>query len=125
MDSRIVNPDQILTTDVEKWSASLSNLYLNISKPCLDVFLFAKKLSESTGYEGPAIMLSWSLFAAVMIRLISPPFGKFVAIEQELEGKFRSCHSSILDSSEEIAFYKGNDWEEQRLNSSFNVFINK
>ena len=84
LDSRIVNPDQIITTDVEKWASSLSNIYLNITKPCLDIALFAKKLADSTGVMGPAIMLSWSLFAAIILRFISPPFGKFVAIEQGL-----------------------------------------
>jgi ATP-binding cassette subfamily D (ALD) protein 3 len=38
-----------------------------------------------------------------------------------LEGDFRACHSNLVNHSEEIAFYKGNEWEEERLNKTFNV----
>ena len=41
LDTRIPNADQILTTDIEKWSQTLSNLYSNITKPILDIVLFA------------------------------------------------------------------------------------
>lgn len=50
LDSRISNPDQRLTTDAEKWAKSLSSLYLNTAKPLLDIFLFAKKLTELVGW---------------------------------------------------------------------------
>jgi ABC-type uncharacterized transport system fused permease/ATPase subunit len=50
LDHRISNPDQILTNDAEKWATSLSSLYLNTSKPILDVVLFARKLTELVGW---------------------------------------------------------------------------
>ena len=50
LDSRIMNPDQRLTNDAEKWSRSLSNLYLNLSKPILDIVLFSRKLAELVGW---------------------------------------------------------------------------
>lgn len=50
LDSRIANPDQRLTTDAEKWAKSLSQMYLNTAKPILDIFLFAKKLTELVGW---------------------------------------------------------------------------
>lgn len=50
LDSRIANPDQRLTQDAEKWATSLSGLYVNLSKPVLDMFLFSRKLSELVGW---------------------------------------------------------------------------
>jgi ATP-binding cassette subfamily D (ALD) protein 3 len=124
LDNRIQNPDHIFTNDIEKWAYSLSNLYSNFSKPVLDIILFSKKLSETLGYEGPLYMILWYLFSGVIIKFISPPFGKLIAIEQTLEGEFRACHSALISHSEEIAFYKGNNWEKKRINETFQELIN-
>lgn len=50
LDSRIANPDQRLTTDAEKWATSLASLYLNFTKPVLDIILFSRKLAELVGW---------------------------------------------------------------------------
>jgi len=38
-----------------------------------------------------------------------------------LEGEFRACHSALITHSEEIAFYKGNNWEKDRVNETFKM----
>lgn len=123
LDNRIQNPDQIFTNDIEKWAYSLSNLYNNFTKPVLDIILFSRKLSETLGYEGPLIMIAWYFLSGFLIKFISPPFGKLIAIEQTLEGEFRACHSALITHSEEIAFYKGNRWEQKRMNETFKELI--
>ena len=45
LDSRITNPDQRLTADIEKWSGALSTIYANFTKPLLDIILFSQKLA--------------------------------------------------------------------------------
>ena len=50
LDNRISNPDQRLTNDAEKWSTALANLYLNTTKPILDIVLFSRKLAELVGW---------------------------------------------------------------------------
>jgi ATP-binding cassette subfamily D (ALD) protein 3 len=102
-----MNPDQRLTTDAEKWAKSLSSLYLNIAKPILDIFLFSKKLAELVGWQGPAMIFGWYAISAVIIKMISPPFGRLTAVEQKLEGEYRSLHTELISHSEEIAFYNG------------------
>lgn len=119
LDNRIKNPDQRLTQDIEKWASSLSNLYSNFSKPLLDIILFSKKLSELVGWEGPAMMIAWYFLSGVFIRFITPTFGKLIAIQQDLEGDFRACHSDLLNHSEEIAFYNGAKWERKKINNSY------
>jgi ATP-binding cassette subfamily D (ALD) protein 3 len=81
LDSRIHNPDQRLTDDAEKWAQSLAGLYLNVTKPCLDLVLFTKKLVEVVGWEGPALVFLWYFVSGVIIRTISPAFGKLTAIQ--------------------------------------------
>lgn len=119
LDSRISNPDQRLTSDAEKWAKSLSSLYLNTAKPILDIFLFAKKLTELVGWQGPALMIGWYGLSAFIIKLISPPFGRLTAIEQKLEGEYRSLHTELLSHSEEIAFYNGSEWERKNIDQGF------
>lgn len=119
LDSRIGNPDQRLTQDVDKWSQALSSLYLNFTKPVLDIILFSKKLAALVGWEGPALMFGWYFISGVIIRFISPPFGKLTAIEQKLEGEYRQKHNAILGHCEEIAFYSGPDWERMKIEKKF------
>lgn len=123
LDSRIPNPDQRLTQDIEKWAISLSNLYSNFTKPILDIVLFSRKLAEILGWKGPIIVYAWYFFCGVFMRFISPSFGKLTAIEQQLEGDYRGCHNDLVHHSEEIAFYRGHDWEKKRISDSFKNLI--
>jgi ATP-binding cassette subfamily D (ALD) protein 3 len=81
LDSRIANPDQRLTADTEKWGQSLANLYLNITKPVLDVFLFSRNLASLVGWQGPSMIFTWYFFSGLVIQAISPPFGRLTAVE--------------------------------------------
>ena len=123
IDQRITNPDQRLTDDIRKWSDSLAQLYSNVSKPILDIVLFTRKLSELVGWEGPAITFAWYAFCAVVMKSIAPPFGKMIAKLQNYEGEYRGHHFDILTHSEEIAFYNGGKWENERVNNSFSQLI--
>lgn len=51
LDSRIANPDQLLTTDVDKFCESFMNLYNNIAKPLLDIGFYMYKLTINLGQE--------------------------------------------------------------------------
>ena len=119
LDERIKNPDQILTQDIDKWSQSLSVLYSNFSKPLLDIILFSWKLAMYVGWQGPAASFGWYFLSGVIIKFVSPAFGKLAAIEQSLEGDYRAGHSTLLNHSEQIAFYKGADWERDKINEWF------
>ena len=70
-----------MTQDLEKWAHSLANLYLNFSKPILDLVLFSRKLSELVGWEGPALIIGWYFISGVILKMLSPPFGKYIAVE--------------------------------------------
>jgi ATP-binding cassette subfamily D (ALD) protein 3 len=86
LDSRISNPDQRLTADVDKWSHSLCHIYSNLTKPILDIVLFSRKLAELVGWGAPLVVCLWYTLSGLFIRLVSPPFGKLIALQQRLEG---------------------------------------
>ncbi|CAG8529904.1 9417_t:CDS:10 [Dentiscutata erythropus] len=111
LDNRIQNADQLLTQDIDKFAENLSHLYSDIAKPIVDMVLFAYKLGEAIGREG------------LLLRALSPPFGKYTAIEQKLEGDFRFTQSRIITHSEEIAFYGGGEREQIVVNTSFDKIV--
>lgn len=49
LDTRIANPDQLLTTDVDKFCDSCTDLYSNIAKPIFDIGLYVYRLTTSLG----------------------------------------------------------------------------
>jgi ATP-binding cassette, subfamily D (ALD), member 3 len=62
---------------------------------------------------------AWYGLSGIIIRFISPPFGRLTAIEQKLEGEYRTLHTELLGHSEEIAFYNGHDWERKNIDAGF------
>ncbi|KAI1316372.1 ATP-binding cassette sub- D member 3 [Mortierella claussenii] len=119
IDNRIQNADQLLTQDIDKFADNLSHLYSDIAKPLVDIVLFAYKLGEAIGGEAPFYMIGYFFLSGVVLRALSPPFGKYTAVEQKLEGDFRFAHSRIIAHSEEIAFYNGAAREKDGVNSAF------
>jgi ATP-binding cassette subfamily D (ALD) protein 3 len=119
LDNRIQNADQLLTQDIDKFSETLTHLYSDIAKPIVDIGLFAWKLGQSIGAEAPLMMLAYFLTSGLVLRAVSPPFGKYTAMEQNLEGELRYNHSRIIAHSEEIAFYSGATREKEIANATF------
>ncbi|KAI8889644.1 hypothetical protein K501DRAFT_170432 [Backusella circina FSU 941] len=124
LDNRLQNADQLLTQDIDKFSENLSHLYSDIAKPVVDIFLFAYKLGEAIGNEAPFYMIGYFVLSGVLLRAFSPPFGRYTAIEQKLEGDFRFTHSRIITHSEEIAFYRGGEREKEVVNNTFEKISN-
>lgn len=119
LDSRIAHPDQALTETLDKWSVSCAQLYSDITKPTLDIVLFAWKISAVIGPLGPAAVVTYYFLCGLIIQTISPRFGRMTAQTQRLEGAFRTAHHRLITSSEEVAFYGGQAREQQIINAKF------
>lgn len=123
LDSRIRNVDQLLTVDIDRFCTSVADLYSNISKPAIDIYLFSRRLSHSLGPSGPIAMISYFAVCSVILRTIQPPFGELAANEQRLEGEFRNHHSRLITHSEEIAFFRGGGREQLFINQAFDNLV--
>lgn len=127
LDSRLANPDQCLTEDVNKFSANLAHLHSQISKPVLDLLLIAIQMWLTNARRGkhsdnlpPLILVTTIVFGTVRIlRAITPPFGRMVAEQAKREGMLRYVHSRLITHAEEIAFYAGQKIEETQLNERY------
>ncbi|KAJ5937983.1 hypothetical protein N7454_004325 [Penicillium verhagenii] len=123
LDDRIKNPDQLVTVDVSRFSDSLAELYSNLAKPILDMAIYNYSLSKNVGGEGLFIMSLLVQLSANVMRMLTPPFGKYVADEARLEGEFRFLHSRLIDYSEEVALYHGHEAEKDTLDKGYFTLI--
>uniref|UniRef100_A0A4W4GGI3 ABC transporter domain-containing protein n=1 Tax=Electrophorus electricus TaxID=8005 RepID=A0A4W4GGI3_ELEEL len=123
LDNRIANPDQLLTQDVEKFCNSVVDLYSNISKPLLDIFLYLFKLTTTIGPLGPAGMLSYLVFSGLLLTRLRRPIGRMTVTEQKYEGEFRYVNSRLITNSEEIAFYNGSRREKRSIYETFQKLV--
>lgn len=123
LDDRIANADQLITADIARFSSSLAQLYSNLAKPILDMFLYSWQLSRSVGGESLFVIGMMIQVSAHILRVLTPPFGKYVAQEAALEGDFRFQHTRVIEASEEIALYRGQLTEKLKLDKSYFALI--
>eukprot|EP00296_Roombia_truncata_P007545 JP445986.1.p1 GENE.JP445986.1~~JP445986.1.p1 ORF type:complete len:672 (-),score=171.35 JP445986.1:179-2194(-) len=123
LDNRISNADQLLTQDVERFCTSVSDLYSNVSKPLLDIAIYARQLTRAVGPQGPTFMLCYLVVSGALLTRLRRPLGRFTVTEQQLEGHFRFVNSRLITHSEEIAFYNGKDREKMVVESTFQALV--
>uniref|UniRef100_A0A1A9ZK04 ABC transporter domain-containing protein n=1 Tax=Glossina pallidipes TaxID=7398 RepID=A0A1A9ZK04_GLOPL len=119
LDNRIANADQLLTTDIDKFCESATDLYTNVSKPLLDIFIYVYRLTMNLGGSTPGFLMIYMIFAGIFLTHMRRPTGRLTVEEQKLEGEFRYVNSRLITNSEEIAFYQGNFREKLTLLASY------
>lgn len=119
IDNRIANADQILTTDIDKFCDSVTDLYSNICKPLLDVCIYIYRITNNIGGTTPGIIILYLLFSGAVLTHLRKPTGNLTVQEQKLEGEYRYVNSRLITNSEEVAFYQGNAREKLTILASF------
>ncbi|XHF98142.1 hypothetical protein AWENTII_001710 [Aspergillus wentii] len=111
--------DQFITQDLTLFCSASAALYSSMGKPLVDLFVFNYQLYRSLGPLALTGILTGYFSTAIVLRKLSPPFGKLKAVEGKREGDFRGLHSRLLANAEEISFYGGADIERVFLMRSF------
>jgi ABC-type uncharacterized transport system fused permease/ATPase subunit len=57
--SLIENIDQRVTTDIERFTEDVANLYSSLFKPILDIVLNTIRLSSIMGFRGPLVLFTY------------------------------------------------------------------
>lgn len=120
LDNRIANADQILTTDIDKFCESVTDVYSNTCKPLLDVFIYIYRTTSTIGGQTPGIIMLYMMFSGYILTQLRRPTGNLTIQEQKLEGEYRYVNSRLITNSEEVAFYQGNLREKLTIFASFN-----
>jgi ATP-binding cassette subfamily D (ALD) long-chain fatty acid import protein len=121
LDDRIKNADQLITQDVANFCAKVAELYSNLTKPVLDTLLFNWQLVYNVGGEGVVALNIIVHVTGMVLRMVTPPFGRYVAEEAKLEGEFRFIHSRLIENAEEIALFEGSQVELGTLDSAYHA----
>ncbi|CAG8723497.1 21953_t:CDS:10, partial [Racocetra persica] len=87
------------------------------------VFIYNLQLVKNVGGEGLFGVSLIVHLSSVVLRALTPPFGKMVAEEQKLEGEFRFTHSRLIENAEEIALYSGHEVEKSILDRNYFALI--
>ncbi|KAI0032482.1 ABC transporter transmembrane region 2-domain-containing protein [Vararia minispora EC-137] len=119
LDDRIMNPDQMITVDINRFSNHLAAIYANMAKPVLDVILYNYQLAQNVGAEGLLVLTVFVQLSAALLRKLTPPFGAYTATSAHLAGQLRHTHARLAEFSEEIAFFGGEDTEKMLLEREF------
>lgn len=119
LDSRIENPDQRFTEDIKKFSKSLSDAFMNLIKPTLDMFIFTRSLAKDLGWGAIFLNFLWYGASGFFLRIVSPPMGLLTSVQQNLDGEYRSQHGYIKVNVQEICLLRGTNWENRQLKSKF------
>lgn len=124
LDNRIANPDQLLTTDVDKFCDMFTDLYSNVSKPILDIFIYVYRLTTILGFQTPSLLLGYLVASGMLLTYLRRPVGRMTITEQKLEGEYRYINSRLITNAEEIAFYNGNYREKLTILAAFEKLTN-
>ncbi|KAI0932612.1 hypothetical protein AcV5_004215 [Taiwanofungus camphoratus] len=119
LDDRIKNPDQMITHDIQRFSTHLAAIYANVAKPVLDVMLYNYQLSRNVGAEGLVLLTVGVHASAVLLRALTPPFGKYTALSAQLSGNLRHTHSRLSEFAEEVAFFGGEQTEKMLVEREY------
>ncbi|KAI6005118.1 ABC transporter transmembrane region 2-domain-containing protein [Pisolithus orientalis] len=119
LDDRIKVPDQMITYDIQRFSAHLAAIYANLAKPTLDVILYNYQLAQNVGAEGLVILTVLIQTSSALLRVLSPSFGTYTAQSAALAGNLRHGHSRLVEFAEEIAFFGGQETERELLEREY------
>lgn len=123
VDGRITNPEQRIASDVPKFCSELSEIVQDDLAAVTDGLLYTWRLCSYASPKYVFWILAYVLGAGAAIRNFSPPFGKLMSTEQQLEGDYRQLHSRLRTHSESIAFYGGERREEAHIQHKFKTLV--
>ncbi|KAL6223304.1 hypothetical protein ACLB2K_006691 [Fragaria x ananassa] len=123
VDGRITNPEQRIASDVPRFCSELSEIVQDDLTAVTDGLLYSWRLCSYASPKYIFWILAYVLGAGGMIRNFSPPFGKLMSKEQQLEGEYRQLHSRLRTHAESVAFYGGENREESHIQKKFNTLV--
>ncbi|KAG0570004.1 hypothetical protein KC19_6G131700 [Ceratodon purpureus] len=122
-DHRISSVEQRIASDVPRFSTEMSELVQENLSAIFDGLLYTYRLCSYASPKYAFGVLGYVIGAGVTIQALSPPFGKLMSTEQQLEGEYRQLHSRLRTHSESIAFYGGQDREASIITQKFRSLV--
>jgi ATP-binding cassette subfamily D (ALD) long-chain fatty acid import protein len=112
-DDRITDPEERLTEQVEQLSVSLTELWSDLLRPAFDISFNLIMLYRVMGSKAIGGMAGYMCVAAGLLQFIVPNFRQQVRKQFKLEGRFRFVHTRLVNHTESVAFFGGDDVEKE------------
>ncbi len=106
---------------VETLTVSLTDLWTNLFKPAFDICYNTVMLYRTLGTSGVSYTSGYMLVAFGLMRFIVPNFRALTRKQFDLESRFRAVHNRLIDHTESIAFFGGDDVEKRIVDERFEV----
>ncbi|XP_024526475.1 ABC transporter D family member 1 isoform X1 [Selaginella moellendorffii] len=119
VDRRISNPEQRIASDIPRFCTELCDLIQENISAVFDGLLYTWRLCSYASPKYAFGILAYVIGAGVITGTLSPPFGRLMSTEQQLEGDYRQLHSRLRTHSESIAFYGGQEREASIISQRF------
>lgn len=119
VDKRITSPEEVLSSDVQRFAATLSDIAVDVLSAIFNGAYFTYRLAKAT--SGKWSMVSWLYVTTtiVVIQALSPNFGKLYATRLNLDESFRQSVARLHTHSEAVAALGGDDREKTIIFSRF------
>ena len=119
-DDRITDPEERLTEQVEQLSVSLTELWSDLLRPAFDITFNFIMLSRVMGSKAIGGMAGYMCVAAGLLQFIVPNFRQQVRKQFKLEGRFRFVHTRLVNHTESVAFFGGDEVEKEVCDGRLN-----
>jgi ABC-type uncharacterized transport system fused permease/ATPase subunit len=118
-DARIADPEDRLTEQIETLSVSLTDLWTNLFKPAFDIAYNSVMLYRTLGVAGVSYSTGYMLLGLMIMRLVVPNFRALTRKQFDLESRFRAVHNRLIDHTESVAFFGGDEVEHEIVEERF------
>ena len=118
-DSRLPDPEERLTEQVEQLSISLTNLWTALLRPAFDIGFNAVVIYRTVGGRALSSLVGYMSAATLILQYVVPNFRGNVRKQYKLEGRFRFVHTRLVNHTESIAFFGGDEVEKSVCNARF------
>ncbi|KAJ7521019.1 hypothetical protein O6H91_19G034300 [Diphasiastrum complanatum] len=119
VDRRVNTPEQRIVSDVPRFCSEFCELLQENLTAVFDGLLYTWRLCSYTSPKYALGIVAYVVGAGAITGVLSPPFGRLMSMEQQLEGDYRQLHSRLRTHSESIAFYGGQDREASIITQRF------
>ncbi|CEF62878.1 ATP-binding cassette sub-family D member 4 [Strongyloides ratti] len=116
--NNIDNPDQRITQDVDKMCKDLALTIIPAVLICPFVIVYyTYKTYTTAGIYGCGMIFAYFIIGTIVNRVLISPLAKWANRVEKCEGNFRYKEVSIRDNCEQIALYRGQNFEKEESNN--------
>jgi len=123
--SHIDHFDSRISQDVENFTQSVSDLYLNASVTGAELIVFSNTLSQALGVQGPMYLLFYYVLTGLVLRSLAPQYLHYFRKQGQAECDLRCTHARLAAHSTEIAYFGSLERERNIVEKLFSqIFTN-